>query len=245
MPFYEVNNEAVRQHQVLIVGNESNPIIVIDDFVKDHQVLKDYASEVAFELPKQSAYPGIRATLPAEYTNTVRDAVEPLIRRTYDIPAEYSSYVYHQLFSLVCTDERDLSPLQRIPHIDTSRVHYYALLHYLNDGDFGGTGFFRQRFSQYEKISERRYHHYLTTTKHLMSVNGVPSAQYCCGSTPHFELIAEIKYKPNRLVVYPGNILHTSLIKADRDVSPDPRRGRLTANVFLDFDDPLNHMSSK
>jgi len=39
----------------------------------------------------------------------------------------------------------------------------------------------------------------------------------------------------NRLVVYPGSLLHTACINPACSVNADPRRGRLTVNTFYDF----------
>ena len=68
--------------------------------------------------------------------------------------------------------------------------------------------------------------------------HGMPAERYINASDDHFEMIAELEYRPNRLVMYPGNVLHSGLIDPDRDISADPRAGRLTANLFLYFADP-------
>ena len=52
---------------------------------------------------------------------------------------------------------------------------------------------------------------------------------------PIIELIGEVEYRPNRMVIYPGNLLHSGLIQPDRDINDDPASGRLTANLFLYF----------
>jgi len=68
-----------------------------------------------------------------------------------------------------------------------------------------------------------------------MKAHGLPAAQYITSSTDHYELIDEIEYAANRMVIYPGNLLHSGLISPERDINPDPSRGRLTANLFIDF----------
>jgi hypothetical protein len=35
------------------------------------------------------------------------------------------------------------------------------------------------------------------------------------------------------LIIYQGRMLHSGLIPADATLDPDPRRGRLTANFFV------------
>ena len=49
------------------------------------------------------------------------------------------------------------------------------------------------------------------------------------------ELYHRIDYRPNRLVVYPGCLLHSGLVNPVIDVDSNPRTGRLTANIFVDF----------
>jgi hypothetical protein len=55
------------------------------------------------------------------------------------------------------------------------------------------------------------------------------------GSNDEYELYHRIEYRPNRLVVYPGCLLHSGLVNPAVDINPDPRTGRLTANIFVDF----------
>ncbi len=63
----------------------------------------------------------------------------------------------------------------------------------------------------------------------------MPAQKYNDTSDEHFELIAEVEHRPNRLVAYPGNLLHSGLIRPDVDITPDPATGRLTANLFFHF----------
>jgi len=37
----------------------------------------------------------------------------------------------------------------------------------------------------------------------------------------------------DRLAIYQGCLLHSGIIPPDMDFSDDPRRGRLTANIFI------------
>jgi hypothetical protein len=68
-----------------------------------------------------------------------------------------------------------------------------------------------------------------------METNGPPAEKYINASDDHYELIGEVEYRPNRMVIYPGNLLHSGLIQPDRDINDDPASGRLTANLFLYF----------
>lgn len=161
-----------------------------------------------------------------------------LLREVYDIPPRFEHQLIHRLFSLITTPPEDLGILQRVPHFDTLNRWYFATVHYLNPGSYAGTGIFRHRPTGFERISNERYPDYVAAAEAQMKANGLPAAKYIDSSTDHYELIEEIEYRPNRLVIYPGNLLHSGLVQPDRDIGWDPRTGRLTANLFIDFVEP-------
>lgn len=222
--------------QVHRVGQERVPVITIDDFLFEVDTLRRFARDRArFSGDGKTSYPGVRSVLPEDYSRKVIELLEPLIRSVYGIPLDYQALCTHQVFSLITTPAAKLGVLQRVPHFDTRRPYYFALMHYLNPGDFGGTGFFRHRPSGYERISDANFAHFVASAERHMAKQGVPSPNYCRGSDDHFELIHQVAYRPNRLLIYPGNLLHSALVHPDSDINSDPASGRLTANIFLDF----------
>lgn len=221
---------------VQIVGDEKTPVITIDDPILSTNELIGYAAQHAkYSSKNQLAYPGIRADLPGEYAKVLLPELIALTTNLYKIPPSYDHRLVHQLFSLVTQRPDDLETLQRVPHFDDRSPHYFATVHYLNPGDHAGTGFFRHRPTSYECITEDRYQSYIQAASSHMETNGLPAQEYINASNDHFELIAEVEYRPNRMVIYPGNLLHSGLIQPDRDISDDPASGRLTANLFLYF----------
>ena len=55
--------------QILKVGNENTPIMIIDDFLLDTDtIISDACINANFTADKNSFYPGIRALLPRQYT---------------------------------------------------------------------------------------------------------------------------------------------------------------------------------
>ncbi len=230
-----VLNNACRL-DVQIVGDEKTPVITIDDPILSTGELIDYATQHAkYSSENQLAYPGIRADLPGEYAKILIPELIALTTDLYKIPRSYDHRLVHQLFSLVTQRPDDLEILQRVPHFDDRSSYYFATVHYLNPGDHAGTGFFRHRPTSYECITEDRYQSYIQAASSHMKTNGLPAQQYINASDDHFELIAEVEYRPNRMVIYPGNLLHSGLIQPDRDINDDPASGRLTANLFLYF----------
>jgi hypothetical protein len=62
------------------------------------------------------------------------------------------------------------------------------------------------------------------------SISGVPDAAYLKGTNNLFEMLFKVDTKPNRVVIYPSNLLHSGLIQQWRLV--ESSQGRLTANTF-------------
>ena len=228
-------NSASRR-DVRIVGNEKTPVIVLDDPIVSTKALIDYAvHSAAFGPGGDTAYPGIRADLPAGYAEVLAPQLFGLISHVYNVPREAKPHLVHQLFSLVTTRPEELAPLQRLPHTDSRFPYYFATVHHLSSTPHAGTGFFRHRPTGYERISPDRYEPYKQAAREYMATSGLPGEQYINGSDDHYELIGTVEHRPNRMAIYPGNLLHSGLIMPDRDISDDPATGRLTANLFVYF----------
>lgn len=133
------------------------------------------------------------------------------------------------------TPPDELRPLQRVPHFDCNRAYYFAITHFLHDGTHGGTGLYRHNPTGFENITEDRLEEYIRGGEEYLQAHGDPRPEYFSKSDDHFELFESIDYKPNRLVVYPGTLLHSGLIDPATDIDPDPKTGRLTANIFVEF----------
>lgn len=230
--------------EIRVVGEESTPVVIIDEPILEPQALIRYASEqAAFESDSRFAYPGIRTSLPPEYAETLVPELVGLIPDVYGPPPGDEYRLIHQLFSLITRQPEELMPLQRVPHFDHHSPWYFATVHYLNPGPHAGTGFFRHRPTRFERIPEDRYPAYARAADAHVRTHGLPAEKYINASDDHFELIAEVEYRPNRLIMYPSNLLHSGLIEPERDISDDPATGRLTANLFLYFPEPVDSRS--
>ena len=218
------------------VGNEFTPVIMQDDFLLDTKNLIDIAVNfTTFFVERKKAYPGLRADLPPFYLKGVLARTESLMRDVYGVSREYKITGCYGTYSLVSTPEKELNILQRIPHSDSAKSNFFAILLYLNPGTYGGTSFYRHNPTGFERISEERYPYYIEAAKQYMNEKGVPAAEYYRATDGHFNVIGSVEYKPNRLIIYPGNLLHSGIIDPERDVDADPQTGRLTANIFVEF----------
>ncbi len=230
----EVNPQC--RWQVKPVGVEKTPVLIIDDFSLDNTDIINYACESSeFDIDKATAYPGVRAQLTKQYVVDVMTVVYPFLYKYYAIPNNLRLKPQASYFSLITKPEEELIFLQRVPHIDASTPYYMAVLHYLNEGDFCDTGFFRHKPTGYEKIYGARLDEYVKAGDKFHLQHGEPEQKYVNQSTDQYELYDRIEYKANRIVAYPGCLLHSALVRPDRDLDPNPRTGRLTANIFVDF----------
>lgn len=221
---------------IKLVGAEQTPVIVIDDVLLRPALIEtDACSSNSFTRDEKGFYPGARSSMPKDYIIEILRATYQQIAQIYKVPTALQLKPQAGYYSLVTKAESALSTLQRIPHFDAVQPYYFALLLYVNPRAHGGTGFFRDNTTQFERITRQKEQHYLDSAAHYINHVASPQSGYICDSTQQFTLIEHVDYRPNRLVIYPGNLLHSGLINPQTDISLDPEQGRLTANIFIDF----------
>ena len=219
-----------------MVGHEREPVLVIDGVMRRAAALVDYAAaEVSFApagIPG-GGYPGIRAPAPLNYVGALVRAMDPLVRRAFGLDGVALARAECN-FSLVTTRPGDLLPLQRVPHVDTVDPLQFAYLHFLCDGRFGGTAFYRHRATGFEALTPERAAPYEAARDRELAV-APPTPAYINGDTPCFERTAAFDARFDRLLIYRSRVLHSGHINPTAELSPDPRGGRLTANVFVNY----------
>jgi hypothetical protein len=222
--------------QSVDIGGQS--IVFIDNFLQDPQALVEVACRSRFEPSAtravQKGYPGLRAAAPAAYTQTLTELVDPLIKVNFQVPEHLDVKVGLSAFSLTTTPPEELGPLQRMPHFDASTPHYMAAMLWLCDESHGGTGFYRHNATGWQRITAENREHYLDVCHEEVNRRR-PPARYFDRSDEQFTFLGMMPARFNRLVVYPGSLLHSACINPTRSLSSDPRHGRLTVNTFYDF----------
>jgi hypothetical protein len=227
---------STKTEKVIQIGNEKTPVIIIDDLlVSPDEVKKDAVHNHIFSDTNSGFYPGIRAALPRDYIIETLRATYKTIATVYAIPQPLQLKPLASYYSLISTPPHALATPQQIPHFDSTQPYHFAVLHYINEGPHGGTGFFRDNATQFERISSQRENTYLHSVAHLSKQIAGEPPSYITSSTSHFTLYEQVEYRPNRLVIYPGNLLHSGLINPEKDISNTPHDGRLTANIFINF----------
>jgi len=216
--------------RVVHIGQERQPVLVIDDFVPDPGALRAKA-EVLDYRPMGRHYPGLRAEVEVGDVDAYLEPVQMLIADVFGFCE--AAAVISAGYSIVTTRPRELTPIQRLPHFDGFEAERIALLHYLDGAERGGTAFYRHRGTGFEAITADRHAAYDAALRRDVARHGLPAPAYISGSTPIFEQTARFEARPNRALVYRGHLLHCADLPPDLDFSPDPRRARLTVNTFL------------
>ncbi|AZG73267.1 DUF6445 family protein [Shewanella livingstonensis] len=242
-------NRHIAPH-IEMLGEGQLPLIVIDDYIEDVSALTQYiAQQAKFSADGHTQYPGIRSPMTKDI---VLAYLKPLMQPIYKIygfstaqtPAPCDNY-----FSLITTAANELTDIQTIPHFDTYQSNLIAVIHYLNDKPHGGIGFFRHKRTGYEFINELRKPEYdqvvndmnlsaaspINSSSINDSNNGSSTKSYCSVNHSEFECYKTLGYKANRLIVFPGMLLHSSLVDVETDIDSSPQTGRLTANIFIKF----------
>ena len=223
--------------RILPVGREKTQLVVIDDYLQNIDILRQHALEHGrFELEKQSYYPGIRAAMVNDDVRCLVHHLSPLFYRFYAIPKDLKAKIKLARFSQISLQEDELNEGQVMPHYDSTFPYYFAVMLYINQGDFGGTSFYRHRPTGYENIvSDTKQHYLQEVTKYLQTNPKDFIQQYFVGSDGQYEFLATVPYKSNRLLIYPGTLLHSASINAQNDIESNVTKGRLTANLFIEF----------
>lgn len=232
-----MNRQLINENLVISVqqlGVSKEPLLIIDNFLNEPDALLAFAagSNEWADVPP-GGYPGLRAGLPAEYVRQTLRRVDPIIRdRIFDTPQKLDTFECS--FSMVTRKPTELHPMQKIPHIDIASANRVAVLHYLCGPQFGGTAFYRQDDTALEQIAPANRSAYLTARKsgldNLATDTGFPDAQ-----TQGYTQTGRVDAHFNRLVIYRSFTLHSGIIDAPDLLTTDPRKGRLTANFFVDY----------
>lgn len=214
------------------VGEGRSPVLTVDGLV-DPAALVAAATRLApFPPARGNAYPGLRRHIgpgDAAAARLARETLRALVPAINGAFAADGFDLVEASFSIVTVAGADLTPVQRAPHFDSTDPNYLAVLHYLSGVDGSGTAFYRHRASGVERVGEDNRARYLA-----VAAGEAPQWDgYVDGTNAWYEQIGAVAARPGRLIAYPGSLLHSGLIPPTLALSPDPGRGRLTANYFL------------
>jgi hypothetical protein len=222
--------------QLLRVGTSQSPVVIIDEFWGAVEEVAALAEALApFPPSKGNQYPGVRRMISEtdveahSYVLRTCQAAAPFIGGAFNVEG---FDLDEASFSLVTTPPDRLQPPQRVPHFDSFEQNLFAVLHYLRVPAQSGTAFFRHRSTGIERV-DRQNCDCFTSVAQSELTTGDRRCGYVSGSDDIFEQIGSVQAVPDRLIIYHGSLLHSGIIPDGMAFSPDPRVGRLTANLFV------------
>jgi hypothetical protein len=235
-PLLHINAE-LRLQRELISGNAF--CVVVDEFLKEPKTLVEYAAKQRAEFARPNiGYPGLQIRVNDDAMADIFRFVRAQMSKEFGFLR--GRIGIRSLLSMVTAQPDDLSFMQRICHIDPNpdpgRAKYAALLYLFDDERLGGTGFYRWKNealvwqgvnllrkdqSEGEELLKRSFETFRAPPSYMTASNDVA------------ELLYTVQPRFNRFVFYSGDIPHTGAITAPELLSDDPRKGRLTLNLFF------------
>jgi hypothetical protein len=222
--------------QLLRFGTSQSPVVVVDDFSGSVEDVARLADALApFPPIAGNYYPGVRRVIReadadayAYVFETCRQAA-PFIGGAFAVDG---FDLVEGSFSLVTLQPHELQPVQRTPHFDSPEPTLFAVLHYLRVPPGSGTAFFRHLGTGIERVTDANVDRFVNTAR--ADAAKLPrDSGYMHGSDRFYEQIGAVEAIPDRLVIYHSSLLHSGIIPPGMTFSPDPARGRLTANIFV------------
>ena len=215
--------------EVLKIGHAQQPVFIVDQALVDADAMVEFASTRAtFGPPPTSYYPGLVAALPVNYMPDILTALRRPMERVFGnaIPP-FSQFGFYGLATI---PHSAMSPGQLIPHADAVHPHAFATVHFLSRTDLGGTAFYRHKATGLEVVTPSQGEaSYRIRQAELEAHQDRPQAEL----QALYEEIAYIEPVFNRLILYRASQLHSAKMTGVDVLPPDPRTGRLTANLFV------------
>lgn len=215
---------------VQTVGEEKQPLVILDNAVANPQALIEHAKTLQFR-KLSPTYPGVRAAAP----NSFLQEVMPKVLRSLHDQFGYRQGVKATecFYSGTTTPPDQLIPMQRLPHFDGIGDGKVAMLLYLCGPEKAATHLFRHRKTGFETITQDRFETYKQTVADEHGKGENLPARYPEDSDDSYEKIATVEAKFNRLVMYRGVNLHSVGLGPEFSFEDTDPLQRLTVNTFL------------
>ena len=219
--------------RVLIPGTNLY-VNIIDDFLLTTDAVTHFARNIAYFNPMFSdntLFPGMRDKMPQPYTRLVKAFFETLLLPEIKPDGSYQSHFHSSLLSLVTCAPTELTVNQKMPHVDSCNNTDYAFVHYLSPKELGGTSFYRYKPKNFIEFTQDNKS---VLAEMITRVTDSPDDHngYIIGDTSVFENVLTVEAKPNRLVVYPANVLHSANLISKNSYCGDINQGRLSISSF-------------
>ena len=218
--------------QVDMIGRDRAPVLVVDHFCADADRLVDDA-EAAFARGsrRREGFPGIVTAADQAFARSTVGHLMPMICKVFGVSGRVRSGGFD--FQLMTVPPEELSPRQTKPHYDVADMDVVASVLFLCRSPYQGTAFYRHNATGFEVITPDRAVAYEKVQ--IAEGEGTPGGGYMNGDTLEFTQIAHYGAVYNRMILFSAASLHSGNAAPDHGFSSDPRKGRLTANLFLKF----------
>ena len=215
-------------------GVESQPLLKVDSYLQNPQVLIDYAINKNDFTAAGNYYPGIRMPLPLSYIKALVVNLGPDIEATFGVDLKQIKTA-SAAFSIITTPLDKLGFVHTIPHFDGLGKNKLAILHYLCDMPDTGTCFYHHKALAYDYVDDNRAVQYFNYLEEQFKNKSKVYDSYICEESSEFEKIAAYECIFNRLLIYKASSLHSGHITPNYNFDPSPKTGRLTITSFIEF----------
>lgn len=218
-----------------IAIGESDIAVVIDGVLAEPGALVELAvrHREAFTPAATNAFPGLELPLPDAAVERFAECFSQHARSAVGARRVLSAT---GRLSMVTHGPSQLSPMQRLCHRDRLAAQPdqcvgAAVLYLFRDPALGGTNIFRSRHAADDTDALMRRFSTLDNAAFSAETGWAPG--YMTQSNQHFERVAAIEPRWNRMICYDGSLFHGSHIEQPERLSDDPSIGRLTLNLFF------------
>ncbi len=219
--------------ELIRIGQRGIAVARIDNVLRDPEHVAALGFAQPYAEDHSNFYPGLRSAMPESFSFALRSWLTPILQRNSMLEPDQVIHRDSSYFSVVTTPSKDLLPIQRIPHYDSTDPRLLAIVIYLCDSRFSGTSFYRHRRTGYEEITEKNRENYQVALDYDMRMHGPPPREYMNGDNRLFEVIFRNELKFNSAIVYPGRLLHAGNIEKHFEAPKDESRWRLTITGLL------------
>ena len=230
-PLFAFNDDA--EVKLLHIGRRGIAVTRIDNVLHDPMGVAALGFEQPYVEDRGNFYPGLRAPVQSSLSTALRAWLTRILQRSGMLKSDQVLCRDSSFFSVVTTAAKDLLPIQRIPHYDSTDPGLFAAVIYLCDTRFSGTSFYRHRKTGYEEITRENQENYRLALDHEMRTRGPPPKEYVNGDSSLFEVVFSNELTFNSAIVYPGRALHAANIKEQFDTPQEKSEWRLTVTALL------------
>ena len=220
--------------QLSQIPNSNHFVWVIDNFIADFDSLVEYSNKKAYFNPvgaDGTLFPGMRDEMPKPYYQSLSLLIDLLAKQPNG-----EQFKQHQIakcwLSKVTLSPLQLNATQTMPHFDSLATHDMAAVHYLNDNQLGGTNFYRYKGADKLHLSQDDKDIILQMVDEVKQSANTRNG-YINESDDLFEKVFSVEAKPNRLVIYSGNILHSANITDKVEFDKKALNNRTSINSFF------------